>query len=151
MASSKVAPLCRENQSYIRTLLEAKRRDLTIIQQLHTSARRDIPQTHEAIKHATSGPKDFMEIPNSHKNALLGFINIMRHRHDGHVLIKELHNMHGPIFRFKIGPFNSVFVQDANALEQYMRQEGKNPDRLTMESWLVHWKDLGQEYGLLLR
>ena len=118
---------------------------------LHTTARCNSAHAQSATHKNPSSPRHFLEIPNCHPNRFKKYITAIRRGSDAHMWMKESHDTHGPIMRSKLGPFNSVLLCDADAIEKFMRQEGKYPERIVLDSWKAQWKDLDQQYGLLLR
>ena len=100
---------------------------------------------------AFSEPRPFLEIPDSNPNKLRGLIEVIKRRHEAHIVMKERQDQYGPILRNKMGPFNTVFISDPDAIENFFRQEDKYPERVVFEPWLAQWKELEQQYGLLLR
>ena len=118
----------------------------------HTSAKRYSTQEQElkSTKEVTE-PRPFSDIPDSNPNKIRGLITTIRRRKDAHIVMKERHDVYGPIFRNKMGPFNMLFISDPDAIENFFRQEEKFPERIEFGPWLAQWKDLGQQFGLVLR
>lgn len=60
----------------------------------------------------------------------------------------KLKNIYGPIWSWKLGPYEMVSIADPELIAQVIQQEGRYPLRAP----LPHWKDYrdlrGQAYGL---
>ncbi|XP_046574216.1 1,25-dihydroxyvitamin D(3) 24-hydroxylase, mitochondrial-like [Haliotis rubra] len=57
-----------------------------------------------------------------------------------HKWIQGRHEEFGPIFRERMGVMDLVFISDADAVEQLLRQDGKYPERLQIHHWLDYRK-----------
>ena len=55
-----------------------------------------------------------------------------------HKYIDQRHQEIGPIFREYIGPICSVFISDANMIEEVFANEGKYPKHVLPESWILY-------------
>lgn len=64
------------------------------------------------------------------------------------VLQDKLKNIYGPMWRWKLGPYDFVSVASPELIAQVIQQEGRYPVRVQLPHW-KEYRDLrGQAYGL---
>ncbi|XP_067666927.1 1,25-dihydroxyvitamin D(3) 24-hydroxylase, mitochondrial-like [Haliotis asinina] len=88
------------------------------------------------------GPKGLARISSTFQSA--------RNAAASHKWIQRRHEEFGPIFRESTGVIDLVFLSDADAVEQLLRQDGKYPERVQIDHWLDYRKRHGIPTGLVM-
>ncbi len=68
-----------------------------------------------------------------------------------HKYFIQLYKEYGPIFKAKLGDYESVFIHDPNDIEMFFRKEGRYPRRTEFPAWSMHRQQSGHAYGIALR
>ncbi|XP_041353531.1 1,25-dihydroxyvitamin D(3) 24-hydroxylase, mitochondrial-like [Gigantopelta aegis] len=96
-------------------------------------------------------PRPFNEIPHKKGYPFIGnFLEAVQSINKLHILMRDRHEMLGPIFREKTGSFDMVCITDVDALEQLLRQDGKYPNRTDIPAFIQHRIDSGEASGILI-
>ncbi|XP_029952442.1 cholesterol side-chain cleavage enzyme, mitochondrial isoform X2 [Salarias fasciatus] len=107
------------------------------------------------IRHSESGStvKPFEEIPGLWKNGVVNLYNFwkldgVRNMH--HIMLKNF-NTFGPIYREKIGYYDSVNIINPEDAAILFKAEGHYPKRLKVEAWTSYRDYRNRKYGVLLK
>ncbi|XP_051548480.1 cholesterol side-chain cleavage enzyme, mitochondrial-like isoform X1 [Myxocyprinus asiaticus] len=129
-------------------------RALNELQQVRASHTRTVPAVRETLyPRENSTVRSFNEIPGLWKNSLGnlyafwkmdGFRNI-------HRIMVHNFNMFGPIYREKIGYYESVNIIKPEDAAILFRAEGHYPKRLRVEAWTSYRDYRNRKYGVLLK
>lgn len=60
----------------------------------------------------------------------------------------KLKNIYGPMWRWKLGPYDLVSVASPELIAQVIQQEGRYPVRVQLPHWKEYRDMRGQAYGL---
>ncbi|XP_069046843.1 cholesterol side-chain cleavage enzyme, mitochondrial [Lepisosteus oculatus] len=104
------------------------------------------PELHKKVK-------PFSEIPGNWKNGLVNLYNFWKL--DGfkniHGIMLDNFNTFGPIYREKIGYYESVNIINPEDAAILFKAEGHYPKRLKMEPWTSYRDYRNHRYGVLLK
>ncbi|KAJ8344482.1 hypothetical protein SKAU_G00318110 [Synaphobranchus kaupii] len=104
------------------------------------------PDSHQATR-------SFDEIPGLWKNSVANIYRFWKHdgfRNVHHIMLKNFQTF-GPIYREKIGYYESVNIimpEDAAIL---FKAEGRYPKRMMIEAWISYRDYRNRKYGVLLK
>ncbi|XP_078541196.1 cholesterol side-chain cleavage enzyme, mitochondrial-like [Lissotriton helveticus] len=98
-------------------------------------------------------PRPFHEMPGEWKN---GWVNLYRFwKEDGfhniHGLMEKNFQTFGPIYREKIGYYESVNIIQPEDAALIFKVEGSFPERLTVKPWKAYRDFRNKKYGVLLK
>ncbi|XP_025424784.1 cytochrome P450 315a1, mitochondrial isoform X2 [Sipha flava] len=65
-----------------------------------------------------------------------------------HEYIDKRHQQYGSVFREKLGPLDAVWISDPLDMKLLFAQEGKYPQHMLPEAWLLYNDTYGQQRGL---
>ncbi|XP_046915997.2 cytochrome P450 315a1, mitochondrial [Dermatophagoides farinae] len=65
-----------------------------------------------------------------------------------HQYCDKRHEQLGPIYREKLGNVEAVFIADANLVQQVYKHEGKYPQHMVPEPWIIYNQNKGIKRGL---
>lgn len=65
-----------------------------------------------------------------------------------HEYIDKRHQQYGTVFREKLGPLDAVWISDPLDMKLLFAQEGKFPQHILPEAWLLYNDTYGQQRGL---
>ncbi len=95
--------------------------------------------------------KPFSDMPGPKGLPLVGTLfHTLRNATRMHKMVRDRHREFGPIYREKLGPMDIVFLTDVDGVEQFLRQDGKYPNRLQVEHWIQYRDKKGINKGLVM-
>uniref|UniRef100_UPI00406DB548 Cytochrome P450, CYP11A1 n=1 Tax=synthetic construct TaxID=32630 RepID=UPI00406DB548 len=100
-----------------------------------------------------SAVRPFDEIPGNWRNGWLNLYRFWRSngfRNLHHIMVKNF-NKFGPIYREKIGYYESVNIINPEDAATLFKAEGLFPRRLRVEPWVAYRDYRNQKYGVLLK
>uniref|UniRef100_A0A8C2L267 Cholesterol side-chain cleavage enzyme, mitochondrial n=2 Tax=Cyprinus carpio TaxID=7962 RepID=A0A8C2L267_CYPCA len=124
---------------------------------LAQSLSRQVRTTHTgrvpAVRKDSSAVQPFSEIPGQWKNSVANLYTFWKM--DGlrniHRIMVHNFNMHGPIYREKVGYYESVNIIKPEDAAVLFKAEGHYPKRLRVEAWTSYRDYRNRKYGVLLK
>ncbi|XP_052400608.1 cholesterol side-chain cleavage enzyme, mitochondrial-like [Carassius gibelio] len=124
---------------------------------LGQSLSRQVRTTHTgrvaAVRKDSSAVQPFSEIPGQWKNSVANLYKLWRM--DGlrniHRIMVHNFNMYGPIYREKIGYYESVNIIEPEDAAVLFKAEGCFPKRLRVEAWTSYRDYRNRKYGVVLK
>ncbi|XP_035012992.2 cholesterol side-chain cleavage enzyme, mitochondrial [Hippoglossus stenolepis] len=112
-----------------------------------------VPVIKQAFPESGSVVRPFGEIPGLWKNGLANLYNFWKQ--DGfrnlHRIMVQNFNKFGPIYREKIGHYESVNIIKPEDAATLFKAEGHYPKRLKVEAWTAYRDYRNRKYGVLLK
>uniref|UniRef100_A0A3B3HG68 Cholesterol side-chain cleavage enzyme, mitochondrial n=1 Tax=Oryzias latipes TaxID=8090 RepID=A0A3B3HG68_ORYLA len=112
-----------------------------------------MPVIRQAYPESSSVVRPFNEIPGQWKNGLVNLYNFWKL--DGfknlHRIMVQNFNTFGPIYREKIGYYESVNIIKPEDAATLFKAEGHYPKRLKVEPWTSYRDYRNRKYGVLLK
>ncbi|XP_024138286.1 cholesterol side-chain cleavage enzyme, mitochondrial [Oryzias melastigma] len=112
-----------------------------------------VPVIRQAYSESGSVIRPFNEIPGQWKNGLVNLYNFWKQ--DGfknlHRIMVQNFNTFGPIYREKIGYYESVNIIKPEDAATLFKAEGHYPKRLKVEPWTSYRDFRNRKYGVLLK
>uniref|UniRef100_A0A8C7ZPA8 Cholesterol side-chain cleavage enzyme, mitochondrial n=1 Tax=Oryzias sinensis TaxID=183150 RepID=A0A8C7ZPA8_9TELE len=112
-----------------------------------------MPVIRQAYTESSSVVRPFNEIPGQWKNGLVNLYNFWKL--DGfknlHRIMVQNFNTFGPIYREKIGYYESVNIIKPEDAATLFKAEGHYPKRLKVEPWTSYRDYRNRKYGVLLK
>ncbi|CAB1446767.1 unnamed protein product [Pleuronectes platessa] len=112
-----------------------------------------VPGTKKAFPGSGSVVRPFGEIPGLWKNGVANLYNFWKQ--DGfrnlHRIMVQNFNKFGPIYREKIGNYESVNIINPEDAAILFKAEGHYPKRLNVEAWTAYRDYRNRKYGVLLK
>ncbi len=103
-----------------------------------------------AARNEFASAKPFTDIPTKKGYPVVNNIfEFLAKPGKAHEIVYKRHEQYGPIFREKAGVYDAVFISDASALGDFLRQEGKYPKRTEMQIWKKYREISGEADGVL--
>lgn len=65
-----------------------------------------------------------------------------------HEYINKRHQQYGSVFREKLGPVDAIWISDPLDMKLLFAQEGKYPQHILPDAWLLYNDTYGQQRGL---
>ncbi|KAL3861316.1 hypothetical protein ACJMK2_007352 [Sinanodonta woodiana] len=113
------------------------------------SVRQTQSKTFGTVPGSVVDPRPYHDIPEEGYPVIGNLIGAMRNAKRSCLYLMELHEKHGPIFRYKVGPIEAIFVLAPVGAEQVFRAEPKYPKRFEIDIWRQVRKEIGERDGLL--
>nr|XP_019934261.1 PREDICTED: cholesterol side-chain cleavage enzyme, mitochondrial [Paralichthys olivaceus] len=111
------------------------------------------PEVKQAFSESCSVVRPFGEIPGLWKNGVANLYNFWKQ--DGfrniHRIMVHNFNKFGPIYREKIGYYESVNIINPEDAAILFKAEGHYPKRLKVEAWTAYRDHRNRKYGVLLK
>uniref|UniRef100_A0A4W6DIN9 Cholesterol side-chain cleavage enzyme, mitochondrial n=1 Tax=Lates calcarifer TaxID=8187 RepID=A0A4W6DIN9_LATCA len=112
-----------------------------------------MPVVKQAFSESSSIVRPFTEIPGLWKNGVVNLYNFWKL--DGfrnlHRIMLQNFNTFGPIYREKIGYYESVNIINPEDAAILFKAEGHYPKRLKVEAWTAYRDYRNRKYGVLLK
>ncbi|KAJ8417244.1 hypothetical protein AAFF_G00284710 [Aldrovandia affinis] len=102
---------------------------------------------------SSQGIRPFHEIPGLWKNGVTNLYSFWRQdgfRNIHHIMLQNF-NTFGPIYREKIGNYESVNIINPEDAAILFKAEGHYPKRLMVEAWISYRDYRNRKYGVLLK
>uniref|UniRef100_A0A3P8TZH4 Cholesterol side-chain cleavage enzyme, mitochondrial n=1 Tax=Amphiprion percula TaxID=161767 RepID=A0A3P8TZH4_AMPPE len=112
-----------------------------------------MPVIRQAYSESSSIVRPFSEIPGLWKNGLANLYNFWKldgFRNLHHIMLQNF-NTFGPIYREKIGYYESVNIINPEDAAILFKAEGHYPKRLKVEAWTSYRDYRNRKYGVLLK
>ncbi|TWW63845.1 sterol 26-hydroxylase, mitochondrial isoform X1 [Takifugu flavidus] len=92
--------------------------------------------------------KGIADLPGPNTYKILYWLFVKGYGERSHLLQGKLKNIYGPMWRWKLGPYDFVSVASPELIARVIQQEGRYPVRVQLPHW-KEYRDLrGQAYGL---
>lgn len=65
-----------------------------------------------------------------------------------HKYIDKQHQQYGSVFKEKLGPIDATWISDPSDMKLIFQQEGKFPQHILPDAWLLYNELYGQKRGL---
>ncbi|KAM8861367.1 cholesterol side-chain cleavage enzyme, mitochondrial [Synchiropus picturatus] len=107
----------------------------------------------QALVESSGSVKPFSEIPGQWKNGVVNLYNFWKldgFRNIHRVMVQNF-NTFGPIYREKIGYYESVNIINPEDAAVLFKAEGHYPKRLNIEAWTAYRDYRNRKYGVLLK
>ncbi|OTF83333.1 cytochrome P450-like protein [Euroglyphus maynei] len=111
----------------------------------------DNHHTHNELKQQQQHYKSFEQIPTPAGLPLIGtLLDLIRAggAEYVHQYCDKRHKQLGSIYREKLGNVEAVFIADANLVQQVYKHEGKYPQHMVPEPWIIYNQNKGIKRGL---
>nr|XP_061825440.1 cholesterol side-chain cleavage enzyme, mitochondrial-like [Nerophis lumbriciformis] len=135
------------------SLLPASCWDELMAAGVRRSSSSSVPMVRQAFSESSSIVKPFAEIPGLWKNGVANLYNFWKL--DGfknlHRIMVQNFNTFGPIYREKIGYYESVNIINPEDAAILFKAEGHYPKRLKVEAWTSYRDYRNRKYGVLLK
>ncbi|XP_043933686.1 cholesterol side-chain cleavage enzyme, mitochondrial [Protopterus annectens] len=97
--------------------------------------------------------KSYDEIPGNWKNGWMNLYHFLKKDgvHNIHEIMIQNFNKFGPIYREKIGYYNSINIINPEDAATLFSVEGMFPERLRVKAWLAYRDHRNKKYGVLLK
>ncbi|XP_055518498.1 cholesterol side-chain cleavage enzyme, mitochondrial-like [Leucoraja erinacea] len=117
------------------------------------SPRRNHSETSESRTSLEPTLKSYDELPGNWKNNWFNAFTFWRNSDikNTHNLMLNNFNKYGPIYRERIGYYNSVNIINPEDAAILFRAEGIFPERLKMRAWMAYRDFRKEKYGVLLK
>ncbi|KAG8514587.1 LOW QUALITY PROTEIN: Cholesterol side-chain cleavage enzyme, mitochondrial, partial [Galemys pyrenaicus] len=98
-------------------------------------------------------PRPFSEIPSPGNNGWLNLYHFWRESGFHKIHYHQMQNFekYGPIYREKLGTFESVYIIDPEDVALVFKFEGPNPERFQIPPWVAYHQHFQRPKGVLLK
>ncbi|XP_018410147.1 PREDICTED: cholesterol side-chain cleavage enzyme, mitochondrial [Nanorana parkeri] len=100
-----------------------------------------------------TSPLPYDQLPGEWRNGWIGLFHFNRKNgYDNiHHLMVENYQKFGPIYREKLGTYDSVYIQQPEDAATLFQVEGTHPERLRIQPWYEYRDYRNKRYGVLLK
>ncbi|GAB1600268.1 cytochrome P450 27C1-like [Argonauta hians] len=124
----------------------------TLITKSTTTATTTTTRSPSTGKNSSTTPYPLKNLPGPKGWPFLGiFPELLRKKNRGsiHKVQLKFHEKYGRMLRLNFGPYINVALADPDLVEEFMRNEGKHPNRPPYQSWVLYKNLRQKETGLM--